>query len=162
MVASIYEFLRILAKHAFGVLINSSQLVKMKKYRFLTCPCNKTYRVEAVGLKNSNYTFKNYDFRKYVKFGAISGKFDILSISASLQFESKNPFEHNMTHIISIICRTPHFVFSDKYRFLFIILRVFLTVKSPSLTQRSVSQENAFKKSKYPSPYFFSQEYRLK
>ena len=30
----------------------------------------------------------------------------------------------------------------------------FLTAKSPSVTQRSVSQENAFKKSKHPSPFF--------
>ena len=30
----------------------------------------------------------------------------------------------------------------------------FFTVKSPSVTQRSVSQENAFKKSKNPSPFF--------
>ena len=28
------------------------------------------------------------------------------------------------------------------------------TVKSPSATQRSVSQENPFKKSKNPSPFF--------
>ena len=32
----------------------------------------------------------------------------------------------------------------------------FFTVKSPSVTQRSVSYENAFKKSKNPSPLFFS------
>ena len=38
---------------------------------------------------------------------------------------------------------------------------VFFTVKSPSVTQRSVSQENAFKNSKNPSP-LFSQNYRLK
>ena len=25
---------------------------------FLTCPCHKIYRVEAVGLKSSNYTWK--------------------------------------------------------------------------------------------------------
>ena len=38
------------------------------------------------------------------------------------------------------------------------------TVKSPSVTQRSVSQENAFKKSKNPSPFFFFffQNYRLR
>ena len=36
--------------------------------------------------------------------------------------------------------------FSVKYRFPFPILR-FFTVKSPSVTQRSVSQENAYKKS---------------
>ena len=29
----------------------------------------------------------------------------------------------------------------------------FFTVKSPSVTQRPVSQENAFKKSKNPSPF---------
>ena len=40
---------------------------------------------EAVGLK---YTFKEYDFCEYVKFGAISLKFDILSIAASLKIES--------------------------------------------------------------------------
>ena len=31
---------------------------------------------------------------------------------------------------------------------------VFFTIKSPSVTQTSVSQENAFKKSKNPSPFF--------
>ena len=43
----------------------------------------------------------------------------------------------------------------------------FFTVKSPSVTQRSVSQENAFKKSKNLLLFclflfFFSQNYRLK
>ena len=45
--------------------------------------------------------------------------------------------------------------FSVKYRFPFPILRVFFTVKSPSVTQRSVSQENAFKKSKTRRLFFF-------
>ena len=36
--------------------------------------------------------------------------------------------------------------FSVKYRFPFPILRGFFTVKSLSVTQRSVSQENAYKK----------------
>ena len=52
------------------------------KSTFLTCPCHKIYREEAVGLKNSNYTFKKYDFCEYVKLKAISWKFDILSITA--------------------------------------------------------------------------------
>ena len=43
--------------------------------------------------------------------------------------------------------------FSVKYRFPFTILR-FFTIKSPSVTQRSVSQENAYKKSLNPSPFF--------
>ena len=68
----------------------------------LTCPCHKIYReilkVEVVGLKSSNYTFKNYDFCEYVKFGAISWKIDILSITALLKFESENPFAY-MWHI---------------------------------------------------------------
>ena len=36
---------------------------------------------EAVGLKMQFY-LKNYDFCEYVEFGAISWKFDILSITA--------------------------------------------------------------------------------
>ena len=38
------------------------------------------YREEAIGLKRYNYTY--YDFCEYVKFEAISWKFDILSITA--------------------------------------------------------------------------------
>ena len=37
---------------------------------------------------------RNYDFCENVKFGAISWKIDILSITAYLKFESKNPFAH--------------------------------------------------------------------
>ena len=63
-----------------------------------------------------------------------------------------------VTHIIVIICSTPHFVsiylidfqlntdFSSQFC-------VFLNVKSPSVTQRSVSQDNAFKKSKNLLPF---------
>ena len=43
--------------------------------------------------------------------------------------------------------------FSVKCEFPFPILR-FLTVKLPSVTQRSVSQENAFTKNKNPSSFF--------
>ena len=46
---------------------------------FLTCPCHKIYRDEAVGLK---IYLKNYDICKNVKFGASSWIFDILSITA--------------------------------------------------------------------------------
>ena len=53
--------------------------------------------------------FKNYDFSEYVKFGAISWKFDILLITASWKFESKDSFAH-VTHIIMIICDTPQFI----------------------------------------------------
>ena len=49
---------------------------------FLTCLCHKMFRVEAVGLKSSNYTWKIMIFGEHVKFGAISWKIDILSITA--------------------------------------------------------------------------------
>ena len=63
----------------------------------------------------------------------------------------------SMTHIIVIF--VAHHIsflpnrFSVKHKFTFPILS-FFTVKSPSVTQRSVSQENAFKKSKKQSPFF--------
>ena len=49
---------------------------------FLTCPCHEIYRDEAVGLKSCKKYLKNYDICENVKFGAISWKFDILSITA--------------------------------------------------------------------------------
>ena len=61
---------------------------------FLTCPCHEIYRDEAVGLKSCKYTWKNYDLCEYVEFGVISWKIDILSITASLKFESENSFAH--------------------------------------------------------------------
>ena len=39
---------------------------------FLTCPCHKIYRDEAVGLKTCQYTWKNTIFFENMKFGAIS------------------------------------------------------------------------------------------
>ena len=68
------------------------------KSTFLTCPCHEIYRVKAFALKNYKLYLKNYDFCEYVKFGAISWKFDILSITAESKLESKNPFAH-MWHI---------------------------------------------------------------
>ena len=78
------------------MIFNGSQLakIKFKKSIFLAYHHHEIYRVEAVGLKSSNYTFKKIQFlwKKKVKFGAISRKIDILSIAAYLKFESKNPF----------------------------------------------------------------------
>ena len=56
----------------------------MKKWKrvLLACPCHEIYRDEAVGLKKMQLYLKNYDFCEYVEFGAISWKFDILSITA--------------------------------------------------------------------------------
>ena len=63
------------------------------KSTFLKCPCRKIY-------------FKHYDFSifsKYVKFGAISWKFNILSIAALSNFESKNPFAHMWQSLNSML-----------------------------------------------------------
>ena len=82
------------------------------KGRFLTCPCNhKIYRVEAFGLLISNYMLKNYEFWDYVKFGVISWKFDILLTTASLKFESKNPFAH-VWHVLLWLSAAHHISFS--------------------------------------------------
>ena len=81
---------------------------------FLSCYYHETYRVDAVGLRNSNYTFKKYNFCEYVKFGAISRKIDILTITASLKFESENSFAQ-YTRIINtvVIFCTANFVFTE-------------------------------------------------
>ena len=52
---------------------------KKWKSTFLTCPCYKIHREEAVGQK-FQLQFKNYGWCEYVEFGAISWKFDILSV----------------------------------------------------------------------------------
>ena len=56
-------------------LLNGSQLAKMeKKSRFLTCPCHKIYREQAVGLESSNLYLENYVFCEYTKFWTIFRK----------------------------------------------------------------------------------------
>ena len=68
-------------------ILSESQLWRLttgKNERvFLTCPCHKFYRVEAVGLKLIliPIMLKNFDFCEYVKYGAISWKNDTLSIT---------------------------------------------------------------------------------
>ena len=102
---------------------------KWKKSRFLTFSCHKIYREEADGQKfKFQLYFKNYDFCECVKFGANLWKIDILSITISLKFKSKNPFAQNyVSYIIMITCRTHHisillYRFSVKYRFPFSVL----------------------------------------
>ena len=69
--------------------LKGSQLAKMKKSRFLTSPCHKIWSRSSLSKKFQLY-FKNYDFNEYVKFGAISWKLDILSITASVKFDQKS------------------------------------------------------------------------
>ena len=70
---------------------------------------------------------KNYDFCENEKFGAISWKFDILSITDYLKLEFKNSFAH-VWHISLWLSEAQHisfqlYRFSVKYRFPFPILR---------------------------------------
>ena len=65
---------------------------------FLTCPCHKIYRDKAVGLKSCKNTWKITIFVKMWNFGAISWKFDILSITAWLKLEFKRFFCTCVTH----------------------------------------------------------------
>ena len=61
-----------------------------------------------------------------------------------------------MTHTIVIICRAPDFVSTQPISSLMQISFpnfIFFTVKSLSVTQILVSQENAFKRSKNPSAF---------
>ena len=99
-----------------------------------------------------------------MEFRAISWEFDILSKLLNWSSNRK---------ILLHMCDTYNFDYLQHSTFRFNLIDfklntdfpsqfgVFFIVKSPSVTQRSVSQENAFKKSKSPSP-FFSQNYRLK
>ena len=78
----------------FYISTNLSSLSKLltahnwQKWKrvFLTYPCHKIYRVEAVGLKISNKNMWNL--------GQFCEKSDILLIPSLLKFESKNPFAH--------------------------------------------------------------------
>ena len=96
-----------------------------------------------------------------LKFGAISWKINILPVTALLKFESENPFAHNVTNIIVIIFLRANVVsIKSIFRYVqislpnfaflfFCFLFFFFSAKSHSVTQRSVSQENDFKKSEY-------------
>ena len=63
-----------------GKAINGSQLPKMKEYiPYMSLPWNLKWR--SSWSKKFQLYFKNYDCHEYVTFGAISWKFDILSIT---------------------------------------------------------------------------------
>ena len=65
------------------------------------------YREEAVGLKSSNYTLKITIYVNMWNLGQFHEKFDILSMTAQSNFESKNPFCTYVACMIVNICRTP-------------------------------------------------------
>ena len=59
------------------------------KSRFLTCQCHKIYRVEAVGLKRSNYTFKITIFVSMWNLGQFREKLIFSQYLLNEMFESK-------------------------------------------------------------------------
>ena len=77
--------------------LNGSQLAKMKK-SIPDMSCQEIYRGWSSWSKKLQIYLKKYDLCEYVKFGATSWKIDILSITASLKFESKNSFAHVNTY----------------------------------------------------------------
>ena len=73
--------------------LNGSQLAKMKKsIPDMSLPWN--LQGWSSWSKKLQIYLKNYDLCEYVEFGAILWKFDILSITAWLKFESQNSFAH--------------------------------------------------------------------
>ena len=105
----------------------------------------RPYRVTAVGFKKISIILKNYNFCEFVKSGAISWKIDIFRI-----------WEFFCTHVVVVIFCTAIFVSTESnfsyFQISFPNFALF-SAKSPRVTERSVSQENAFKKSKYQSPF---------
>ena len=104
---------------------------------------------------------KKYNFCEYVN-RAISWKFDILLITTYLKIESKKSFAHvwQVSLLLSVVhdISFAHNQFSVKYDFSNAILS-FLTVKSPSINLKSVSQENAINEQNPVG--FSSQNYRI-
>ena len=68
--------------HPGFVIIVKLTTLKYEKSRFLTCPCHTIYRVEAVGLYLSNYTFKIMIFVSMWNLGQFREKNDVSSMTA--------------------------------------------------------------------------------
>ena len=107
-----------------------------KKRVFLSCYCYEIYQVQAVGLRNWVNFLKNCYFAN----------------NCLLKVWIWELFCTHFTHIAVIIFLTTNFVSTKSiFHYIQISLPNFgsFSSKSPSVTQRSVSQENAFKKSKH-------------
>ena len=75
---------RLCFKSSGEIYLNGSHLAKMKKYiPYMSLPYNVQGR--SSWFEKFKLYFKNYDFCEYVKFLAISWKFDILSITALIK-----------------------------------------------------------------------------
>ena len=125
-----------------------------EKRVFLSCYCHDTSRVDAIGLKNSSYTEKvtivvnmwNFGHFFFFKENRYFGNNCLIKVQI-WEF-----FCTHVTRIIVVIICTANFV-STKLMTDFLSEFCVFSAKSPSVTQISVSQENAFQKSKRPSPF---------
>ena len=121
--------------------LNNAQLAKLKK-SITVMKCHEAHRVEA----------PNYNICKYVKFGAISWKIDILPVTAYSKFESENSFVHMLLILLWLSSAQQISFLPSRIRFYQVDFYVvnyifpspnlrFFSIKSPSVTQRSASQE---------------------
>ena len=119
---------------------------------FLTCPCHTIYGDEAVSLKSCKYTWKITIFVKMWNLGQYRENliFCQLLLNWSSNFKILLHACDTYNHDYLLKAQRISFQlnrFSVKYRFPFLYNFAFFTVKSHSVTKRSVSQENAYKKS---------------
>ena len=119
------------------------------KQVFLTCPCHRIYRIEAVSLKNSNNALK----RRFLWIC------EIWSNRYFVKIESENSVAH-MLHVLIWLwlssaqqIRLYLSLIDFSYIQIFFPNLAFSSVKSPNVIRRSVSHKNAFKKSKNPLPF---------
>ena len=87
----------------------TAHLAKWKKRRFLTCPCHKIYREEAVGLKVPTILEK----LRFLWICNILGNFVKIwhfTKNCLLKVRILKSLSSYVTRIIVIICRKPHFV----------------------------------------------------
>ena len=138
------------ARVSTGLLYLTAHNWQKWKRVFLTCPCHKIYRGEAVGLKSCKYTWKITIFVKMWNLGQYRKKIDIhLSVIAWLKLELKNLLHMRDTYNCDYLKHsTFHFnLINFQLNTDFCSQFCIFYHKSPSVTQRSVSQENACKKS---------------
>ena len=126
------------------------------KRAFLTCPCREIYRDKEVGLKSCKYSLKNTIYVNMWNLGQF--RENLIFCQQLINWSSNLPILLHMCDTYNCdYLQHSTFRFNDrflvKYRFPFPILRFFYRKITYSVTLRSVSQENAFKKSKNPSAF---------
>ena len=93
------------------------------KSRFLTCPCYKMYKIEAVGLKSSNYTLKNTIFVNMWNLGLFRKK--LIFCKYMLNWRSN-------LNILLHICDTYYYNYLQHNTFRFYLIDFQLNIDFPS------------------------------